>query len=1057
MASIGMDPVSGATIETDQDDYVPGQLVHVTGHGWGMGETVHLFMTEDPDTHGDVTQDVQADSSGAFGVPFYDVQDHDLGVTFTLTATGQTSGDSATTVFTDSRTVNSYTLNGTTFIFPPPPPSNPPASNPITVSTGSSVAVVANVTTTGLATGTGNGSSLWLSTSVEVKPASGSFTQILCDEADVNTGNGGTFSYAFSFTAPAAGTYDVRVRAWASNGCSSNAGDRTYPGALIVTGKANQTISFGALGGKTYGDAPFTVSATATSGLPVSFSTTSATCSVAGNTVAIQAAGSCTVRASQAGNTSFNAAPDVDQSFTIARAAVTAMAGGGAGTYDGAPQIPAACTVSGPFTGDLSCANSPATVGPDAGTSTISPVVSGTGLGNFTITALNGSYTISQAHVTATAGSGSGTYNSSTQTPSACAVTGAYTGNLACSNLPGVVGPDAGTTTITPGVSGTGLTNFDISLVNGSYTIAKASVTATAGGGSGTYNGGLQSPAACVVSGDFTGDLTCANNPISVGPGVGTTTIAAQVSGTGLDNFEISPIAGSYTISKALVTATAGGGSAMYNGLTHAPSSCAVTGTFTGNLFCTNAPAAVGPDAGTIVINPAVSGENLDNFDITPVAGSYEIEKAPVTVTAGSGSGTYSGSVQSPSACTVTATVSGGYTGDLTCANDPASVGPNVGTFPIAPVVSGTGLTNFAITPANGSYTISQAPVTATAGSGSSTYDGNTHAPAECAVTGVYTRDLTCANGPASVGPNVGTFPIAPVVSGTGLTNFAITPANGSYTISQAPVTATAGSGSATYNGGTHSPAACAVTGPYTGTLSCTNQPTSVGPNAGTSTITPDVSGPGQANFDISLANGSYTIDRKTASVTPDPKSKFFGAADPVLTGTLSGFLAADNVTASYSRVPGENVGTYTISATLAPAGVLGNYDVTYKTSVFTIMAWTLTGFYQPVDMPSPSIVWNTVKNGSTVPLKFNVMVGGEQRTDVGAVRSFASYSFACNATSPTDDIEFTTTGGTVLRYDATAGQFIQNWQTPKLAGQCFRVVMTTLDASTLVAYFKLK
>jgi hypothetical protein len=289
------------------------------------------------------------------------------------------------------------------------------------------------------------------------------------------------------------------------------------------------------------------------------------------------------------------------------------------------------------------------------------------------------------------------------------------------------------------------------------------------------------------------------------------------------------------------------------------------------------------------------------------------------------------------------------------------------------------------------------------------------------------------------------------------LTNFAITPANGSYTINKAPVTATAGSGSATYDGGTHSPAACAVTGPYTGTLSCANLPASVGPNAGTSTITPDMIGPGQTNFDITLANGSYTIDRKAASVTPDPKSKFFGGADPILTGTLSGFLAADNVTASYSRVPGENVGTYTISATLAPAGVLGNYDVTYKTSVFTIMAWTLTGFYQPVDMPSPSIVWNTVKNGSTVPLKFNVMVGGVQRTDVGAVKSFAYYSVACNQTSPTDDIELTSTGGTVLRYDATAGQFIQNWQTPKLAGQCFGVVMTTLDASKLVAYFKLK
>jgi hypothetical protein len=75
----------------------------------------------------------------------------------------------------------------------------------------------------------------------------------------------------------------------------------------------------------------------------------------------------------------------------------------------------------------------------------------------------------------------------------------------------------------------------------------------------------------------------------------------------------------------------------------------------------------------------------------------------------------------------------------------------------------------------------------------------------------------------------------------------------------------------------------------------------------------------------------------------------------------------------------------------------------------------------------------------------------------MGAVKSFASYTVACNTSSPTDDIEFTTTGGTVLRYDATAGQFIQNWQTPRLAGQCFKVIMTTQDGSWLTAYFKLK
>ena len=59
-----------------------------------------------------------------------------------------------------------------------------------------------------------------------------------------------------------------------------------------------QTITFGALAGQTYGVAPFTIGATASSGLPVSFaSLTTAVCTVSGNTVTIVAAGTCTIQA----------------------------------------------------------------------------------------------------------------------------------------------------------------------------------------------------------------------------------------------------------------------------------------------------------------------------------------------------------------------------------------------------------------------------------------------------------------------------------------------------------------------------------------------------------------------------------------------------------------------------------------------------------------------------------------------------------------------------------------------------------------------------------------
>jgi hypothetical protein len=119
------------------------------------------------------------------------------------------------------------------------------------------------------------------------------------------------------------------------------------------------------------------------------------------------------------------------------------------------------------------------------------------------------------------------------------------------------------------------------------------------------------------------------------------------------------------------------------------------------------------------------------------------------------------------------------------------------------------------------------------------------------------------------------------------------------------------------------------------------------------------------------------------------------------------------------------------------------------------VSRWTLSGFYEPVDMGD---VWNNVKSGSTVPLKFEVFAGATELTDVAVVDSFVIKGVTCLAGSVIDDIEFTTTGGTSLRYDSTGGQFIQNWRTPKgKAGYCYEVTLTTDDGSFKSASFKLK
>jgi len=145
-------------------------------------------------------------------------------------------------------------------------------------------------------------------------------------------------------------------------------------------------------------------------------------------------------------------------------------------------------------------------------------------------------------------------------------------------------------------------------------------------------------------------------------------------------------------------------------------------------------------------------------------------------------------------------------------------------------------------------------------------------------------------------------------------------------------------------------------------------------------------------------------------------------------------------------------IGEHTVTATAADkAGNSSSSTVSY-----TVEAWTLNGFYQPVDMNK---VLNVVKGGSTVPMKFNVFAGPTELTDQSVVKSFTQNKIACNAfdLGITDPIEVTTTGGTSLRYDTTGGQFIQNWKTPTGTGTCYKVTMTTQDGSSLDAFFKLK
>jgi hypothetical protein len=281
----------------------------------------------------------------------------------------------------------------------------------------------------------------------------------------------------------------------------------TYPGdstsapstsapLIQVVNKADQTITFAPLGGKTFGDADFAVSATASSGLAVTFSIASGPATVTGNLVHITGAGAVTVRASQPGDTNYNAAPNVDQPFTVGKAnqtitfaplpdktfgdaPFTVSATGGASTQTVQFNASGACSVSG-NTVTINGAGSCTVTATQAGDNNFNPApdvprsftINKAAQATVTVSAPSDA-TFGQTGLFATASGGSGT--------------GAYsfdaTGSTACTvnATSGAIVINSGTGTCAITASRLGDTNFNASAASApsSINIHKAAAVAS--------------------------------------------------------------------------------------------------------------------------------------------------------------------------------------------------------------------------------------------------------------------------------------------------------------------------------------------------------------------------------------------------------------------------------------------------------------------------------------------------------------------------------------------------------------------------------------------------
>jgi hypothetical protein len=146
------------------------------------------------------------------------------------------------------------------------------------------------------------------------------------DQTDITVsgGSAGTFTrtdgrqatLVVSPTLGVGGTMSVSVGVGRFTDIAGNA--NTEGASKSIDYVATQTITFASPGDQVLGTAPPALSATASSGLPVTItSTTTTVCTVSGTALTLVAAGTCSLTANQAGNSTFAPAPPVIQTFVV--------------------------------------------------------------------------------------------------------------------------------------------------------------------------------------------------------------------------------------------------------------------------------------------------------------------------------------------------------------------------------------------------------------------------------------------------------------------------------------------------------------------------------------------------------------------------------------------------------------------------------------------------------------------------------------------------------------------------------------------------------------------
>ncbi len=826
----------------------------------------------------------------------------------------------------------------------------------------------------------------------------------------------------------------------------------------ITVQQLAQSITFSAPADVTYGDAETVdVSASSDAGgsYPVSFAVSGAGCSMFdADTVAFHDATTCTVTASQAGDSLYAPAVDVVDSFDVLPRAISVTAQADTKVYDGlntsaVPPTITAGTLAFADSANFSQTYDSVNVGAGIGMTAAGVVLDGNNGDNYDVTFVPAAVgTITKAPLTITADDKTKVYGDAN--PATTATYDGLVNGEASSVLDtpvtlvmnSSIHSDVGDYAITAFGAADG--NYDISYVNGNVAVTKRPVTVTVTAASKVYDGTTSTTATLAPVGVLFTDVVTASHTGAtfdtkhVGSGKTVTTAGVTLGGADAGNYSVATSAtGSADITARPLTVTAIANSKVYGDTD--PSFSYTSDIVSGDAFTGLLSRDSGEDTGTYAMTQGTLDAGT-NYTITFTSASFTISPATLTVTADDATKVY-GSANPALTVSYSGFQGSDDAGDLDTAPTAltsAVDSSDAGTYAItlSPGVDGNYV--FSYTP--GTLTVTPLAITVSVAASNREYDATTDATVVLTVNGLLFGDSVEAShtdadfADADVGAAKTVTVTGITLTGTDAGNYSTAAsATGSANISVRPITVTADASTKVY--GTVDPAFTyqITSGSLAGSdLLSGALARDAGEDVGTYAITIDTLAAGP-NYDLDFVGANLSITPATLTATADDATRAYNAANPSFTVTYVGFVNGDDegdldtlATASTLATSLSPVGTYAIT----PSGAAdANYTVVHTDGTLTVVAADQT------------ISFGTLAGMNYGDADFLVSA----TADSGLTVSFTATG-ACTVSGTTVHL---TTKGTCTITASQAGD--TNWNAAVDVAQSFAVDDVTAPVITLV------